>query len=1723
MLVPPLPKGRPSTQLQAFSSQHVADTAAALLAAEPVYAIPEHPLRKQPKLSASYRAQLNDWLRDVCYEYQLKRSTYALAVCLLDRFFALCEPMREQMELQVHGLAALFISGKIEEIYPPTLSDYYRMLQGNVAKGRILQAEAAILSTLQWRLRPPTSADWLMVLCQAIGLVAATARKELDGNSSASSSPSSSSAVAAVSIDDATAASSLSPSALRCASSAVQRCLSSSIAAASNDDEHASSCSHSGIADGEVTASETACSLQPWLRFGSETIAALLQCDSGVDLESGRPVVSLGVSSPAACGSGVSSSGTQCRGNVRVPLTALLPRDVRIPNVDEEGQQISHSDVSGSSRDGSSDVTTLCPSFPAELYLHCAALSDQCALHAQGVNYPPSLLAAGILLERTAAVPGFRLLLPVVEAVVRLLVMQTVPVQVTQVAARACNDGGCCGVDAAAQPAHESAAAETVESLISPVAGSSGSTSSADGRLSSSEASDAESSCTDQFTDGSPIPRLRLRRAAASISEGGGSSAFDIASWQLCDRLYEHLRVVAGVEAETSEASDRAVLEIAADTVAAVADEALPSSVGGKRKRNASGRGSDPVAQLVSPLMPTSSIELVSATASGAAAGGFVSPQPTIVSSSSNKSENGASDAAAATLAADARPLVRRRAGPAGGSGGRAKRKFPSGSNAVTADDASEVPQPSAPAASSSSTISVSGSAAVACVSSPPLRGLPNLSLLSPLPLPSLPVGCGGGSDEAVDGENDAPVSAASVKSVPSAPHAHLSMSTATLWLPAIDLCEDRGGGNDRNSSSVGDGAAGSASPSSAPSSSAGAGAAEPATDDKQASSSDITDPQSASARLAMRWQALREAHQWISYYTGSATEAAVAAAKAASDGAGSSLGGEDINAATQLPSRAGTPLAFVSSSSLPSSTSSAAGAGASQSQSSSSSSSQSRHPSLVAVDATVAADKAAVMSALVSGWDEEDMASVPAPLPHWTWPGPTPHPALQVLVDQGEVQPSDVLWCQPPGSGQLWHAKLAFKVEVAVHGHRTEALRQLHNARAAAEAAAAAAASSSSSAGAPSPSPSPPPVWDLGSPAILASRAAWVGPVLQGHWARPSSSAPHLPLQQPGQTRYSVNTNDSRDGSANAVEATLHQPQEFLAMRDEHGGIVLLRQGTQSMPPSAADVADAAASVSPSRSATCCVSGDVDISASLGISPQAATVVSATGALSSSAGAVSRALGVSGGGGVDVPGAEPQMSSSSGSSAKPRGSRRSKSGAGAEIRGPLSSPVLAPQPRLAAASRSSSSTVSVATSDASVSTQFVSSESSGIVQQAAPLSLANSDSNVSGGRSGSSAAGASVLSSAVAKSVAVRPSASSAFSAFADSSVSAALAAVVSAASFASSQLHPQPQPQSQSQQLSLSTSNYGDDVTCSSGRTGSGGATATDGAAARGSLKVKGASKAHAVPRLILPGASAAAARATASSSSTTAVPLLPGHQPLKLNGSVSVAPLKARSSSSGANGSGAAAQAAGTGGLQMFSGVGWEMTSISKTAASGKGATIASSSSSLSSAAAAAGAAPVAGVKRPRPPISSSAGVAQTLHMQHKARRKENAENSSSSSSSSSSTKAVASASSSSLEFPSSQSLASHDDKRAVANAAAAGDRRSEGAGASSRSDKTGATGGHGGSEGRSHRTSASFGGISSLSSSSLTAGTAAAAVAAGQVSSRAARILQSASAATDFDRK
>lgn len=122
-------------------------------------------LNKHQGLQPRMRAILLDWLNEVCEVYKLHRETYYLALDYLDRYLSTNVSISKTF-LQLIGITCLFIAAKVEEIYPPKLSEFAYVTDGACSEEDILKQELVILCALKWQTNPITIIGWLGIYMQ---------------------------------------------------------------------------------------------------------------------------------------------------------------------------------------------------------------------------------------------------------------------------------------------------------------------------------------------------------------------------------------------------------------------------------------------------------------------------------------------------------------------------------------------------------------------------------------------------------------------------------------------------------------------------------------------------------------------------------------------------------------------------------------------------------------------------------------------------------------------------------------------------------------------------------------------------------------------------------------------------------------------------------------------------------------------------------------------------------------------------------------------------------------------------------------------------------------------------------------------------------------------------------------------------------------------------------------------------------------------------------------------------------------------------------------------------------------------------------------------------------------------------------------------------------------------------------------------------------------------
>lgn len=120
---------------------------------------------QQSCLTSQMRSVLVDWLVEVADDFRLHTETLFLAVNYLDRFLSMRKIQRE--ELQLLGIACLYIAAKYEEINPPHVEKFAYVTDNACNAEDIVAVEAEVLCCLHFRLSVPTSKVRLGCACAA--------------------------------------------------------------------------------------------------------------------------------------------------------------------------------------------------------------------------------------------------------------------------------------------------------------------------------------------------------------------------------------------------------------------------------------------------------------------------------------------------------------------------------------------------------------------------------------------------------------------------------------------------------------------------------------------------------------------------------------------------------------------------------------------------------------------------------------------------------------------------------------------------------------------------------------------------------------------------------------------------------------------------------------------------------------------------------------------------------------------------------------------------------------------------------------------------------------------------------------------------------------------------------------------------------------------------------------------------------------------------------------------------------------------------------------------------------------------------------------------------------------------------------------------------------------------------------------------------------------------
>jgi len=125
-------------------------------------------MSKQTEVTHSMRSILIDWLVEVATEYKLQSETLHLTISYVDRFLSVMSVQKSKIQLL--GVTSMLIAAKVEEVYPPNISDLIYITCDSYTKKHILRMEVLLLKVLAFDLCMPTSHLFVNKYCHMFQL-----------------------------------------------------------------------------------------------------------------------------------------------------------------------------------------------------------------------------------------------------------------------------------------------------------------------------------------------------------------------------------------------------------------------------------------------------------------------------------------------------------------------------------------------------------------------------------------------------------------------------------------------------------------------------------------------------------------------------------------------------------------------------------------------------------------------------------------------------------------------------------------------------------------------------------------------------------------------------------------------------------------------------------------------------------------------------------------------------------------------------------------------------------------------------------------------------------------------------------------------------------------------------------------------------------------------------------------------------------------------------------------------------------------------------------------------------------------------------------------------------------------------------------------------------------------------------------------------------------------
>ena len=140
--------------------EYARDIYAYLKCLENAYPVRENYLDGQD-ITSKMRSLLIDWMVSVHQQFELCQETLFLSVNFLDRYLQSEVERTPRDQLQLVGIAAMFLACKLEEIYLPSVEDFVYSTDNAYTEAELRAMEIKMINVLNFNLNSPISLSFL--------------------------------------------------------------------------------------------------------------------------------------------------------------------------------------------------------------------------------------------------------------------------------------------------------------------------------------------------------------------------------------------------------------------------------------------------------------------------------------------------------------------------------------------------------------------------------------------------------------------------------------------------------------------------------------------------------------------------------------------------------------------------------------------------------------------------------------------------------------------------------------------------------------------------------------------------------------------------------------------------------------------------------------------------------------------------------------------------------------------------------------------------------------------------------------------------------------------------------------------------------------------------------------------------------------------------------------------------------------------------------------------------------------------------------------------------------------------------------------------------------------------------------------------------------------------------------------------------------------------------